>query len=221
MKRTVVNEMIDTGEGTPSEIAGTLTDMQSLNRMFGGEATTLAMLRRVVARTGRNNLRLLETGAGFGQVPFAARDALQRSGILVEVTLLDRVESHLVRGARNVVGDALALPFQDGSFDVVSCCLFAHHLEPPEIHAYANEALRVAKSAVLINDLVRHPVHFALALAARPFYRSRLTRHDAPASVQRAYTVEEMCDLLNNTRAARVEVQRHYLYRMGAIAWKH
>jgi ubiquinone/menaquinone biosynthesis C-methylase UbiE len=221
MKRIVVNEMIDTGEGTPMEIAASLTDMQSLNRLFGGETTSLAMMRRVAARTGDNCLRLLETGAGFGKVPLAVRTVLRSSGIRVRVTLLDRVERHLGRRAPAVVGDALALPFRDGSFDVVSCCLFAHHLEPEEILAYANEALRVARSAVIINDLVRHPLHFAMAYVAQPFYRSRLTRHDAPASVRRAYTVGEMHAMLSGSRAAHVEVKRHYLYRMGAIAWKH
>ena len=87
--------------------------------------------------------------------------------------------------------------------------------------AYANEALRVAKGAMVINDLVRHPAHYALAWAGRFFYRSRLTRHDAPASVRRAYTVNEMSGMLSASRAVRVEVTEHYLYRMGAIAWKH
>ena len=220
MKRIAVNERIDTGEGTPAEITASLRDMQSLNRWFGGEATSLTLLRRVLARSGGDSLRLLETGAGLGNVPLAARNVLRRSGISVEVTLLDRVPGHLGRGAPAVVGDALALPFRDGSFDVVSCCLFAHHLGPGEILAYMNEALRVAKTAVLINDLIRHPVHFALACAARPFYRSRLTRHDAPASVRRAYTVAEMRDMLKSSRATQVEVKQHFLYRMGAIAWK-
>jgi hypothetical protein len=64
-------------------------------------------------------------------------------------------------------------------------------------------------------------VHYALACAGRAFYRSRLTRHDAPASVRRAYTVREMAGMLGASSAARVEVTQHYLYRMGAIAWKH
>jgi ubiquinone/menaquinone biosynthesis C-methylase UbiE len=114
----------------------------------------------------------------------------------------------------------MALPFRSESFDVVSCCLFAHHLEPHEVLAYANEALRVAKVAVLVNDLVRHPLHFVLACAARPMYQSRLTRHDAPVSVRRAYTIDEMRDILSDSKAAQVEVRQHYLYRMGAIAWK-
>lgn len=52
-------------------------------------------------------------------------------------------------------------------------------------------------------------------------YRSRLTRHDAPASVRQAYTPEEMCTMLKLTSAAKIEVSSHYLFRMGVIAWKH
>jgi hypothetical protein len=56
--------------------------------------------------------------------------------------------------------------------------------------------------------------------AGLPLYRSRLTRHDAPASVRQAYTPEEMQVLLEQTRASRTEIHRHYLFRMGVIAWK-
>jgi hypothetical protein len=73
---------------------------------------------------------------------------------------------------------------------------------------------------VLINDLIRHPLHLAMVYAGFVFYRSRLTRHDAPASVRRSYTTGEMRDLLASTPAARVELSRHYLFRMGVIAWK-
>ena len=123
--------------------------------------------------------------------------------------------------ARAVAGDALALPFRDASFDLLSSTLFAHHLSPQELVQFVNEALRVCRVAVLINDLVRHPLHLSLVYAGMPLYRSRLTRHDAPASVRQAYTVEEMQSLLAQTSAARVEIHRHYLFRMGVIAWKH
>jgi len=67
---------------------------------------------------------------------------------------------------------------------------------------------------------VRHPLHLALVYAGFPLYRSRLTRHDAPASVRQAFTLQEMRELLGQTPAARVEIHRHYLFRMGVIAWK-
>ena len=221
MKRVVVQEMIDTGEGTPQEIFDSLTDMRWSNRWFGGDSTALSLLRKVVARSGVNRLKVLETGSGLGDVPLRAQKSLRSAGVHLDVTLLDRAEGHLGRGAQSVVGDALALPFRDGAFDVVSCCLFAHHLEPCGILAYANEALRVSRRAVVINDLVRHPLHYALACAGRFVYRSRLSRHDAPVSVRRAYTVAEMSTMLRASRAAQVEVSGRYLYRMGAIAWKH
>jgi ubiquinone/menaquinone biosynthesis C-methylase UbiE len=123
--------------------------------------------------------------------------------------------------ARALVGDALALPFQDGSFDVVSSNLFIHHLMPEAVQQFVSEALRVCRKAVLINDLIRSPLHLALVYAGLPLFRSRLTWHDAPASVRQAYTIEEMRGMLKSTPAARVEISSHYLFRMGVIAWKH
>jgi hypothetical protein len=63
MKRVTVTEMIDTGEGTPREIAASLSDMQSLNRWCGGQRTSLALLRKVLAHTGQRKLKVLEIGA--------------------------------------------------------------------------------------------------------------------------------------------------------------
>jgi hypothetical protein len=78
----------------------------------------------------------------------------------------------------------------------------------------------VCRTAVIINDLIRAPIHLALAYLSLPLYRSHLTHHDAPASVRRAYTLDEMNEMLRQTTAARVEVEQHPFFRMGAIAWK-
>ncbi len=118
-----------------------------------------------------------------------------------------------------MVGDALALPFSNGSFDVVSCCLFAHHLSPPDVCVFRAEASRVARTAVLINDLIRDPLHLALVYAGLPLYRSRLTRNDAPASVRQAYTCEECIRCCNRLSSAKDRHAPHYLYRMAVIGW--
>ncbi len=222
MKRVVIPELLDRDGGSAKEVESSLRDLGMINRWFGGVATLRAMLERVATESGRRELSLLDVGAASGEVATQARKQLLASGILVRPVLLDRAASHLApaNGARRVVGEAQALPFADSSFDLVACSLLAHHLEPAELAHFVDEAQRVARLAVLINDLRRHPLHLALVYAGFPLYRSRITRHDAPASVRRAYTPEEMQGILRETRTARTEIKRHYLYRMGVIAWK-
>ena len=223
MKRVVIPELLDTDSGTPAEIAASLSDLRRINHWFGGVATTRVMVHYVAGKVGTRSLSLLEVAAGAGDVPLAARAELKREGIQLEVTLLDRASSHLRNRSNEtpvVTGDALTLPFANSSFDLVSCCLFAHHLAPEEVVLFVNEGLRVCRTAVLINDLVRHPVHLALVYAGLPLYRSRLTQHDAPASVRQAYTLDEMHDMLRRTRAGGVVARRHFLFRMGVVVWR-
>jgi ubiquinone/menaquinone biosynthesis C-methylase UbiE len=222
MRRVYTPEILDSPDCPPHEIAKSLRDMARVNRWFGGVATTRKLIERVASVTGNNHFSMLEVAAGFGEVPRAAGQQLARKGITLEVTPVDLVHSHLLPGTRAVVADALALPFPDNSFDLVSCSLFAHHLEPPELSHFAVEALRVSRCAVLINDLIRHPLHLALVYAGFPFLRSYVSRNDGPASVRRAYVPEEMREMLSSASEPRhgVEISRNFLFRMGVILWK-
>jgi len=223
MKRHAIPELLDGDSGTPAEIASAFSDLRRINTWFGGVATTESMIRYVVRTTGERSFSFLEVAGGAGDVPRIAVSRLLRDGIRIEASLLDRAISHLkhrTNGMRAVGGDALALPFADNSFDLVSCCLFAHHLQPQDLVRFVNESLRVCRAAVFINDLVRHPLHLALVYAGWPLYRSRLTKYDAPASVRAAYTPEEMREILRESSARAVVMRRHYLFRMGVVVWK-
>jgi hypothetical protein len=222
MQRVSTPEILDSEDCPPGEVEASLRDISRINRWFGGVATTRKLIERVAAATGRRHFLVLEVAAGFGEVPKVAGQQLARRGITLDVTHLDRVRSHLLPGNHAVVADALALPFPDGSFDLVSSSLFAHHLEPAELARFAIEALRVSRCAVLINDLVRHPLHLALVYAGFPLMRSYVSRADGVASVRRAYVPDEMRAILSNGGgfAGRIEISRHYLFRMGVIGWK-
>ncbi len=166
-------------------------------------------------------LSLLEIGSGGGDVPLAAKRALKHDGIALNVTLLDRRWTHLpANSAPSVCGDAVRLPFRDGAFDVVSCSLFAHHFDPEPLRNIVVEALRVSRRAVLINDLIRSRLHVLLVYLGLPLFRSRLTWHDAPASVRAAYTIREMQSILADLPLRRLDISRHLLFRMGVILWK-
>jgi SAM-dependent methyltransferase len=237
MQRVVIPELLDTDAGTPREIAGSLADLRTINRYFGGVRTMVELTREVAAREHLQSLSFLDVGGGNGELIGLTAHSLAKSGIQLQPALLDRASTHMstppsakeprLSGAPRmnggypaVAGEATNLPLKNDSLDVVGCCLFLHHLEPPQVVQFVNEALRVARHAVLINDLIRHPLHLGLAYAGRIIYRSRLTRHDAVASVKRAYTVEEIQGMLRQTTAAETTVHRFFPFRMGVIAWK-
>lgn len=221
MRRTVRPELLDSNSATDAEIRSSLKDLQFINRWFGGVSTTRSLLQRVLRQHPSRHLSVLDVGSATGD----GLANVQRSmnGTRLSCTLLDRSPSHFDGTARTmkaVLGDALSLPFQDDSFDVVLCSLFVHHLEPEQIQQFAHEALRVARLAFLINDLRRSYTHLALVYAGQPLFRSRVTRHDTVASVRRAYTPSELRDILDTVPARSIEFNNSYLYRQGIIAWK-
>jgi len=220
MKRTVVPELIDCPKSTRREAVDSLTDMQMFNRRFGGVRSMAALLRRVALQRRLKSLTWLDVAGALGGLVNHTSMAVVKKGIEVKPVVLDRVVTHLASHNASVCADALHLPFRDNSFDVVGSCLFLHHLEPEQVVMFVAESLRVARHAVLINDLIRHPLHLAIAQAGIPIYRSRLTRHDAPASVRRAYTIKEIRSLLGGSNAFKLEIDSYYLFRMGVIAWK-
>ena len=220
MRRTVIPELLDADAGTAEEIEASLADLRMINRYFGGTRVMRRLVEHVAKADATSELSLLDVGAGSGDIVAAVERALGQRGIQLRTVLLDRSAAHMPQRTCRVVGNALALPFRDGTFDLVSCSLFAHHLEPNEILGFMREALRVCRRAVLINDLRRSSLHLALVYAGMPLFRSRLTRHDGVASVRRAYTSAEMQALLAQTDAARIEIRPFYLFRMGAVAWK-
>lgn len=216
MQRRVVEELLDHDRGTERQIAHALEDLRIVNRWFGGTYTATKLVRRVAALTGKKELSLLEIGAGRGYVPLYVRERLQRQGITIKVTLLDRNWTHLpANGVRSVAGDALRLPFSDGAFDFVSCSIFTHHFDPDPLRRLLVEALRVSRDGVVFNDVIRSRLHLLLVYLWLPFFRSRISWNDGPASVRAAYTIPEMESIVRDLPARKISFSRHFLYRMG------
>lgn len=227
MQRVVIPELLDTDAGTPREVEDSLADLRMINRYFGGVRTTVELVREIAARRKIKQISLLDVAGATGDLAVMTSESLSKDGIELQPVVLDRMPRHLTSPATAangyypaIAGDALALPFADNSFDVVGCSLFVHHLEPPQIIQFVSEALRVARHAVLINDLIRHPLHILLVYTGFPLFRSRITRHDSVASVRRAYTVSEIEGLLQQTESVCYETRRFFPFRLGVIAWK-
>lgn len=218
MKRVSTPEYLGAdGRFTAKEVEASLADLRMFNRWFGGTGVMRGLMRRVVDRSGMRDLRWLDVAGASGDIANTLTREFARGGVRLAPVVLDRALDHLPGNLTAAQGDALALPFADNSFDVVATSLLIHDLEPPEIERFLDEALRVARVAVLINELRRSWTHLALVYAGMPLF-SRITRHDAPASVKKAYTIDELRRIIGNR--GLVEIHKFYLCRMGIIVWK-
>jgi ubiquinone/menaquinone biosynthesis C-methylase UbiE len=232
MHRVDAPEILDSFSCPVHLAQAALTVLGRMNRWFGGVTTTQKMVECAARVTGEKQFSLLEVASGLGEVPALVRRNLAGRGIALDVTLLDRARSHLPRGSngntpaaesRRVVSDALALPFPDGAFDLVSCNLFAHHLNSHQLAEFVKEGLRVSRRALLINDIVRHPLHLASLYASYPIMLNRIAWLDGITSVRRAYLPEEIRSVITSASCSaipmRIKISRHYLFRMGVIVW--
>jgi len=207
MRRAVgAREYLD-GRVPPSDLAATLADLDRLNTWFGGYALSLARVRRAAAATPRGGtLRLVDVGGGDGA--FARRVArwARRAGRRVRVFVVDADEAtaRLASAAcaaypeiTVVRADARALPCASATADVVHAGLTLHHLEPDAAVPALREMRRICRGRLVVNDLARTRLALALVwVATRVLPMHRISRHDGPLSVRRAYAPAELGALL-------------------------
>ena len=219
-------ELLDRPESVRNDLPDNLRDIRRLNTWTGG--TALAV-RTIVQLLEPPEGSLLDVATGSADVPVAAIRAAARRGIKLTAVGLDS-SGDILHEAGQVTGgsvdlvlaDARKLPFQDNCFDVASLCLALHHFDPPDAAAVLGEMWRVACRGVVVVDLRRGPLGLAgVWLLTRTIARNRLTRHDGPLSVRRAYTPAEVRELAAQAGIPESIVTVHGPGRLTLVARKH
>lgn len=226
MRRIPTSELLDEDGGTAAEVARSLDDLWRINRWLGGVRSNLRLLERFFERAGKHPVRILDAGAGDSRLAARLCSELKRRKLRAEFVVLDRCHSHLrngaphVRGLSAVVADVFNLPFREGSFQVVMCNLFFHHFSGASAEQLLCRLASVASEAVIINDLERNWLPYLFIRVAYPFARSRITRHDGPASVRQAYTRGELGEIATRAGFRDFEIERFAPFRLGLTLWK-
>jgi len=187
--RVLAPEILDT---LPEEQARrSLADLTRINRRWGGHSTLRHLLRENVQPD--ETFTMLDVGAASGDMG----DCVRRWYPGGRVTSLDRIPSHLKTASGwRIAGDAFHLPLRPKSFDFVFCSLFLHHFTNEEIVRLLEGFGEVARRAVLVIDLERHPIaYYFLPWSQWLFGWDPVTVNDGPISVEAAFRADELEDL--------------------------
>ncbi|HEY6608191.1 MAG TPA: methyltransferase domain-containing protein [Candidatus Limnocylindria bacterium] len=197
--RAEAEELLDSGELTPSEVRANLGDLARMNRLPGGVSASTKAIDRL-ADASSLELSVLDAGTGAGDMPLAfARRGWRTTAIDTnpEVLRVARRATSRTDRVEILEADARHLPFADDTFDLAHSSLLLHHLTPAEAVVVLTEMRRVARLGVIVNDLRRGLLPLAItAVSVVAFGSTHVTRTDGIASARRSYTLRELDELL-------------------------
>jgi ubiquinone/menaquinone biosynthesis C-methylase UbiE len=224
MPRLIARELMDeeTSSGATADWRGSLDDLARINALLGG----LRLMRIELDRLPTAPRTIVDVGTGGADMPAFMLDHLRGRGVAATCVAVDRSPAALGVAAERLgsrtdvrlqAGDASALPFADGSFDLATLVLALHHFDGQQAVIVLRELARVAKT-VIVNDLRRSTVAWAFARYFIPlFTRNRFTVNDAPMSVLRAYTPDEARSLAREAGWNVIALRKHPGYRMALV----
>ena len=229
-------ELIDDEDQPYPDFRASMTDVQHANRFLGG-TPVVARQAKIWLRAAKFDpafaarpVTFLDVATGSGDLPKAIVTLARRENVPVRIVGLDfsppilrfaQEEIGTERDIRLLRGDAFRLPFADSSVDYVLCSLAFHHFGFEQSVIALREMERVARHGWLVNDLRRAwSAWFLFRAVSTLAGMNRLTRHDGPASVLRAYSVPEyraMPQTFGLREGPDFHLRRSLFYRVALI----
>jgi ubiquinone/menaquinone biosynthesis C-methylase UbiE len=221
-----ITEWLDAETMDDAALRRNLGDIRRINWLLGWTAFTVRGVARQVKEiakiTGRREFSLLDVASGSADIPLAIARWAERAGYKARIVATD-ISPQIVAVARDQAAgtpsvtveqqDALNAPYAPGSFDIALCTLAIHHFEPERAIELLMGMARVSRH-VLVFDVTRARLaYIGSVLLTRLLLMDAMTCHDAPASVRRAYSAQELSEL-----AKRADLQDATV-RLG-IPWR-
>lgn len=223
-QRSCQLEDIDTGNYTPEEYEGCISELQLVNRWMGDAYALKQTLLKNVEQNSAGEFSVLDVGAGSGELLRVAATWARETGRKfkgVGLELNERSAQAIREKSKgfpeigSVRGDALQLPFRNNEFDYAMCSLFTHHFVDEQVVHILREMDRVARRRIFVIDLHRDPVpYFFYTTLGKLVLKNRLLRHDGALSILRSFKADEMVRLGQAAGLRDVWVEHHFPARL-------
>jgi len=216
--RTRGVEILDLPDVDPKIVTRSLSDVACANALFGGTSAVMHELDGALHDLPPH-ATLLDVGTGLGDIPCRAKAVARRKGVDLTTIGLDSA-TELASASRSCVdvsicGDALHLPFENESIDIVMCSQVLHHFAGADATTLICEMNRVARMRVVVSDLRRSWIAVAgIWLMSFPLRFHAVSRHDGVVSVMRGFTRKELVDTVQQAISRRPVAHRRWGFRV-------
>jgi len=220
-------EIMDDFSVTDERLTVALRDIRVTNRLLGGYGPSHRAIRALL--TGSGPHRVLDLGSGSADYPAhlvqwsdaqdldIRVDALEANPVTarharsyLNRTLPPRLRSRV----RVICADVFDYAPDDTAYDIAHAGLFLHHFPDDDIVRLLGRMRTLCPHGLVINDLHRHPLAYAsIWFLARLLPTSPMYQHDAPLSVRRAFTQDELMRVVHKAGYASARIRWHWAFR--------
>ena len=196
-----------------------LHELKIINKYLGGISTTKSALKYFV-ESKNEDLKILDIGSGSSDNLTAAKNKYPNLKIFsIDKNL--RALSSSKNNLKKINSDAFNLPVKNNVCDIVHAALFLHHFTFEELQKLLIEFLRIARKGIIINDLQRsYLALLGIKILTFLFSKSEMVKNDAPLSVKRGFTKQEMLKLLSDVGATNFVIKKKWAFRWMVVIKK-
>lgn len=229
-KRSEETELMDDLNSSGAIISQTLQELEFINKWLGGNAVTLSGVKKLLENSGRKEgLVIADLGCGGGDMLKLVDRWAQRNGYSITLIGFDANPNTVHYATENASGnprirfhamDIFSDEFRKQKFDIVIGTLFYHHFNSAQLGAFFSQLKGQCSIGLLINDIHRHPLaYYSIKWLTQWFSKSPMVVNDAPVSVMRAFSREELVNILNQASFKKYQIDWKWAFRWRVLAF--
>jgi 2-polyprenyl-3-methyl-5-hydroxy-6-metoxy-1,4-benzoquinol methylase len=213
-----VPEVMDDPDLDAARHVAALRALARINALSRTSHSLLQPVLRLASERGCTKLSVLDVATGGGDVPIRLWRQGRRHGLELRIVAVDASPQAIAFGRARAAECGAPIEFREinvlagglpSGFDVVTCCLFLHHLDEEDVVALLRSMAAASNQLLLVSDLMRSRVGLMLAYVGTwTLTFSEVARVDGPRSVRAAFSLSEIRALATQAGLPDASIRR-------------
>jgi 2-polyprenyl-3-methyl-5-hydroxy-6-metoxy-1,4-benzoquinol methylase len=225
-QRSADVEMMDDLNCSGAIVDQTLAEIETINKLLGGNDVTISSLEHIPLNS-TGIVTLADLGCGGGDMLKRIRRWSQRHNVNMRLIGIDANPNIIDFARRNTSPDEqieyytldiFSEEFKKHTFDIVVGTLFFHHFPNKQLIGFFQQLRQQVKRVIIMNDIHRHWfAYYSIRFLTRLLSKSPMVRFDAPLSVLRAFTKEDLQTILDSAGFKNYTIKWRWAFRWQVI----
>ena len=221
--RTTKAELMDDTSLDPQLLNAVLRDVSLANRLLGGNRITQEAVLDIISSRPNDNYSIMDIGCGEGTMLRQLALICRKKNYSVKFIGIDINES-AIELAKEYSTDFSEIEYSkhdvtkdtehELSADIVLCTLTLHHIPNSEVPKFLKSLAKIARKAVVVNDLQRSPLaYYLFKIFSAIFIKTKIARHDGLVSIRRGFKRSELIAFSRQVPAFDPKVKWKWAFR--------